>query len=272
MATRPCLLGLLLLALATITPAQAAGPTEFYVDPDFTGSLQNGSAANPWTHLDSAPQGAMWTTINAALTSNDVAIYFSARSADRDANQISTSGVNLARTDKSSHRLTLDGMSRYNADDGRPRWSRYDGPSRLEIHYGYPISAYMPGTNQDHVAIRGFRAIGGFGGHGGQALVYWGGSHVLIENCEFLHAPEAKDGACVQFNYAWSERRDAPERRLHRYHHPRQPHPRHLRRRHLHRRLGEHRRSRDRQGTPGAFGSADRGQSHLQHGLARRRG
>jgi hypothetical protein len=63
----------------------------------------------------------------------------------------------------------------------------------------------MPGTNQDHVTVRGFKAIGGFGGRGGQALVYWGGSHVLIEKCEFLHAAEATHGACVQFNYAWDE-------------------------------------------------------------------
>jgi parallel beta-helix repeat protein len=193
-------------APAPTVPSRAPGLTEYYVDPDFAGSLRNGSAANPWTHLGSSPGESRWTAINSALATNDVIIYFSARSAARDTNQISTFGVSLARTDKSNHRLTLDGMSEYNADDIKPSWSRYDGPSRLEIQSGYPISAYLPGTNQDHVTIRGFKAIGGFGGRGGQALVYWGGSHVLIENCEFLHDPAAKHGACVQFNYAWSER------------------------------------------------------------------
>lgn len=185
--------------------SRALGLTEFFVDPDFAGSLQEGSAANPWTHLGASGGESPWIAINSALATNDVSIYFSARSAPRDTNQISTFGVTLARTDQSDHRLTLDGMSRYNADDGQPRWSRYDGRSRLEIQYGYPISAYLRGTNQDHVTIRGFKAIGGFGGRGGQALAYWGGSHLLIENCEFLHDPAAKDGACVQFGYAWSE-------------------------------------------------------------------
>ncbi len=96
-------------------------------------------------------------------------------------------------------------MSRYNADDRRPRWSQYDGSSRREIRSAYPISAYLPGTYQDHVTIRGFKAVAGVGGRGGQALAYWGGSHVLIENCEFMHDPAVKHGACVQFNYAWTE-------------------------------------------------------------------
>ena len=64
-------------------------------------------------------------------------------------------------------------MSRYNADHHRPRWSRYDGSSRLEIRSAYPISSYLPGTCQDHVAIRGFKAVGGVGGRGGQALAYF---------------------------------------------------------------------------------------------------
>jgi hypothetical protein len=117
MGTRSIPLGFLLTLVATTTPCHGAGPTEFYVDPDFAGPLQDGSASSPWTQLDSAPQGTMWTAINGALASSDVAIYFSAREATRDANQISTSGVNLARTAPSGHRLTLDGMSRYNADD-----------------------------------------------------------------------------------------------------------------------------------------------------------
>jgi hypothetical protein len=191
--------------LAADAPARAPGEVEFYVDPDFAGSVQNGSAANPWTQLDSSPTAATWTAINSALATNDVVVYFSARNVARDTNQVSPFGVSLARTDNSNHRLTLDGMSRYNANDARPAWSPYEGSCRLEIQYGYPVSAYLRGTNQDHVTIRGFKAVGGFGGRGGQALVYWGGSHVLIENCEFMHDPAAKDGACVQFGYAWSE-------------------------------------------------------------------
>lgn len=194
------------LALVAAALAQAAQPTEFYVDPDYGGAVKNGSAATPWTRLDASPTGAVWAAINGALAAQDVTVYFSARNAADDTNQISTFGVNLARTDTSPHRLTLDGMSKYNANDAAPSWAEYRGSSRLEIRYGYPLSAHTPGANQDHVTIRGFKAIGGYAGYGGQALVYWGGSHVLIENCEFTHDPSAKHGACVQFGYAWNER------------------------------------------------------------------
>jgi len=90
-------------------------------------------------------------------------------------------------------------MSRYNAHEGRPRRLQYGGSNCLEIHASCPISAYRGGTKQGHVTIRGFEAIGGFGGRSGQALAYWGGSHVVIEHCEFVHAashPRRREGRC----------------------------------------------------------------------------
>ncbi len=65
--------------LTANAPACAAGVVEFYIDPDFAGAVQNGSAANPWTHLDSTPEAPTWTEINRALATNDVAVYFPAR-------------------------------------------------------------------------------------------------------------------------------------------------------------------------------------------------
>jgi hypothetical protein len=66
---------------AANVPARASGLVTFYVDPDFTGSTQDGSAANPWTHLDSSPTEATWAAINSALATNEVVIFFSARNA-----------------------------------------------------------------------------------------------------------------------------------------------------------------------------------------------
>src|SRR6185436_126 len=94
----------------------------------------------------------------------------------------------LYRYDTSSHRMTLDGMSRYNANDVNPSWSAYSGSSRFQISTGYPISTYDVAAPQSYVTIRGFRIIS----TGGQLLQYGrGGSHVVIENNEFSAASSA---------------------------------------------------------------------------------
>ena len=195
---RLCAMGLLLFTAAGATVGRAA---EFFVDPDVAGTGQDGSAAKPWPRLDKAA----WPVINRALAGDDVTVFFSARSATGEANQLDATGVHIERTDPSTHRLTVDGQSRYNADDARPRWLPNAGAARMEIRCGYPLSCYTPGTKQDYVTLRGFKAVAGVGGRGGQALAYWGGSHVVIENCEFMHDPAASHGACVQFGYAWAE-------------------------------------------------------------------
>jgi hypothetical protein len=178
---------------------------EFFVDPDYAGAVKNGSSSNPWTNLEDNPTGSVWSAINGALVLGDVTVYCSARSASADSNQISRFGVNMCRTNKSAHRLTVDGMSKFNANDSSPSWIAYGGSRKMEVRYGYAIAAYIPGINQDSVTIRGFKAIGGYAAYGGQALNYWGGSHVLFENNEFTHDPTTTHGATVQFGYAWDE-------------------------------------------------------------------
>src|SRR5262245_60607821 len=121
-----------ILALAA-APVPTATMTEFYVDPDFAGPVQDGSAANPWTRLDGYPTGAVWTAINNALATGDVTVYFSARAAASETNQISYVAVDLARTNKSAFRLTVDGMSRYNTNDENPSWLVYNGPCKCEV-------------------------------------------------------------------------------------------------------------------------------------------
>src|SRR5262245_52225583 len=70
----------------TVTVHPAASQTAFYVDPTYTGSTQNGTAAAPWRSFQdgNANQASQWAAINSALATNDVIIYFSARQAGSD--------------------------------------------------------------------------------------------------------------------------------------------------------------------------------------------
>ncbi|HVE38287.1 MAG TPA: Ig-like domain-containing protein [Planctomycetota bacterium] len=189
----------LLLAVSSVGYGRAAATvTEFYVDPDFNGSVQNGQAATPWSTLGGG-SGAAWAAINQALAAGDVTIYFSARQAGSDTNDAATWELYLYRTNTSSTRLTLDGMSRYNTNDLNPSWQSYSGSSRFQITGGYPISTYDVTAPQNYVTIRGFRVIS----TGGQLLQYGrGGSHVVIENNEFSAASSAVIGAGVGFGDA----------------------------------------------------------------------
>src|SRR5438309_810862 len=109
-ASRPLFwLAFLALLLAASSPAWCL--TTFYVDPDW-GGTQTGAASTPWGSLT----GSAWTAINAALASNDVTVYFTARAKASDANFVSTTGIAINRTDMSTHRLTLDGMSQWNSN------------------------------------------------------------------------------------------------------------------------------------------------------------
>jgi hypothetical protein len=102
----------LLLAISSVGHGRTtAALTEFYVDPDFAGSIQDGQAATPWSYLGGGSSTA-WAAINSALDAGDVTIYFSARQAGSDTNETAAWELYLYRTNSSSYRLTLDGMSR----------------------------------------------------------------------------------------------------------------------------------------------------------------
>ena len=75
----------------------------------------------------------MWQAINAALVKGPVTVYFSARQADLDQPQQIREFVECRRSDTGTHRLTLDGMSKYNTDDQQPAWSDYSGPHFCSI-------------------------------------------------------------------------------------------------------------------------------------------
>ncbi|MGD8237142.1 MAG: right-handed parallel beta-helix repeat-containing protein [Armatimonadota bacterium] len=192
------LLALLLWAGVTVA-ASRRDAASFYVDPDWHGP-RTGAAETPWTHLDQSA----WLNINDALAAADVTVYFSAREADADTDETTTENISILRTDTSTNRITLDGMSRYNTSDAAPAWADYSGRAKFHITHDYPINTATRDTKRSHVTIRGFKVIAGSGRRGGQGVAYWGGDHVVIEHCEITHHDDVAHGPGIIFGYAWN--------------------------------------------------------------------
>jgi hypothetical protein len=155
--------------------------TVFYVDPNWGGQA-NGSASAPWPSLNSSA----WATINAALAADAVTVYFSARAASSDTNQTTTTALNINRTNSSSNRLTLDGMSRYNTNDAAPSWAIYIGSSRFQITSAYPVStnnASPSSQERNYWTLRGFKVVA----TNGQIMFLDKIRDVIIEGNELMH-------------------------------------------------------------------------------------
>jgi len=187
----------------TVRVNSGYGQTEFYVDPTSTGSVETGDAATPWKTLieDDPLSYGRWGTINAALAAGPVTIYFSARNADTDSAEEIVGSVRVRRTDKSTNRLTLDGMSRYNINDASPSWVDYDGASRMRIRVTsgccFSIGWYssLSGDGKlDYVTLRGFEVTGS------GARITWGGSYSVLE---YIWSHDVTTlGATIQFDSA----------------------------------------------------------------------
>jgi hypothetical protein len=183
----------------TVTVNPASSQTAFYVDPTYTGGNNDGSAAYPWTDLGTSSTDTQWTAINNALATTPVIVYFSARQAGSDVPEETTNAVRVFRTDTSTNRLTLDGMSQYNANDVTPSWMNYTGSSKMRIRIGDgSISlgwGFSPGTSlytQHYITLRGFEVTG--------RRITWKGSHTVLE---YLWVHDiAFIGATVQFQHA----------------------------------------------------------------------
>ncbi len=182
------------------TRSQSPAAVVYYVDPDWPGEA-TGAAETPWTRLDRSA----WQAINEALATAGVTVYFSAREADSHTNETTTDRIEILRTDTSTHRITLDGMSKYNASDTAPSWRDYKGRSKFHLTSDYPINTATRDTKRNYVTIRGFKVIAGSGGRGGQGIAYWGGDHVVIEHCEITHHANVKHGPGIIVNYAWND-------------------------------------------------------------------
>ena len=153
-------------------PALAAGNV-YYVDPDFAGA-SDGSWSKPWTSLTNPA----WSTINTALSTGDVTVYFSAREAASDVAEDYGDHLEVFRTDKSTYRLTLDGMSKYNTDDAGPNWQDYGGGHKLKLIGKYSMGlGWGSGSNkQSNITMRGFEVTGD------SARVLFGGDNVVVEH------------------------------------------------------------------------------------------
>jgi hypothetical protein len=167
-----------------IRVAPASSQRAFYVDPDYAGE-GDGSASRPWRALVSSPTGPEWSAVNRALAKGPATIYFSAREAREEVSEETTAEVNVLRTDKSAHRLTLDGMSRYNTDDVHPSWRDYAGLCKLRIRIlrgalSVGCHSTEPQYPMHYVTVRGFEATGSSG------RVVFGGSHTVVEHV-YIH-------------------------------------------------------------------------------------
>jgi len=183
---------------------QGLALTTFYVDPDAT-STYDGSAANPWRGLDDGESNEdEMDAVDTALASGDVIVYFSARDAGSDIDEATTVSIQPLRTDASSNRLTLDGMSYYNTNDANPSWSAYSGTSRFSVSNGYyPFDFHDrysdeagDATLKNYITVRGFKinSSGGF-------AVSVAGSHFIFEYNEVLTSG-GQVGPAIQFHYS----------------------------------------------------------------------
>ena len=191
------------------------GMTYYYVDPDYAENTKDGSAEHPWSSLKST-----WNVINGMLAKDDVTIFFSAREANVDEDQdynkrkeYWTGVIELARTDTSSHRLILDGRSKYNGDDLSPVWQNNDSGRRAYVHGAtQAIAGFREKGLQNYVTIRGFRLAP----HGRKgtclALSFFGGNHFIFEDnitrdgfVYFEYASSGKgtqgNGGCVDIQF-----------------------------------------------------------------------
>src|SRR5207249_5078697 len=136
--------GLIVLTFAAAFSARAA--TTFYLDSDWNGT-QSGTASQPWKYLSSFA----WSSINSALGSGDVTVYFSAREASSDTDDVydtngdgAQDGIDVTQRTTSSGVLTLDGNSKYNTSDSSPNWVSYSGNSKSRVRY-------LTAQNSSHV-------------------------------------------------------------------------------------------------------------------------
>lgn len=197
----------LIAILLSITVADAA--TTYYVDSDWTGT-QSGTQAQPWKTVN-------WTTVNTSLASSDVTVYFSARKAGSDTDQMySASGSTTvpdsldgtSKTDSSGHVLTLDGSSFYNTSDATPSWTAYNNVSTITVAGRAVLTnavskcrlnsfitqdcANAPAASPKHsnIILHGFHCVG----NDGNKAITLNGDNFTVENCEVEQTASASNG------------------------------------------------------------------------------
>jgi hypothetical protein len=187
----------------TATVSSAASQTAYYVDPTYSGGGSTGSAAAPWTSLGAAGS-SQWNAINSALASGPVIVYFSARVVGSDTSEVTGAEVPLRRTDTSTNRLTIDGMSKYNTNDSSGSWSDYGTPGTCKARECYKIAITSGGYSigvqgsdntwpANYTTLRGFEITS----NGASARVLPTGNQSVLEH--FWVHDITTGGATVQF-------------------------------------------------------------------------
>jgi parallel beta-helix repeat protein len=178
------------LSIVLLGSAAGYGQTVYYVAPHYNGARTTGSSATPWNVLNASA----WSAINSALASSDVLIYFSARNASADTDDVygAPSEIDLTkRTNTSGHRLTLDGRSWYNTSDTAPAWLPYMGPSKSRVRDF--LSQNSSHTKYSNITIDGFRILT----TGGNKAATICGDNWTLTNSDIAADSGAKDGPLI---------------------------------------------------------------------------
>jgi hypothetical protein len=120
-----------------------------------------------------------WVAINTTLASDDVMVYFSARTVAQDIPEVQTAELRVYRTDTGSHRLTLNGMAKWNTCDSAGAWLDYQGLSQFKIVKASGDNG-LGWTDRD--GRKSYITLTGFEVTGSGARVTFGGSHLVIEH------------------------------------------------------------------------------------------
>mgnify|MGYP003393937435 CR=1 FL=1 len=170
---------LILSVMVVMLAGNVDAMTTFYVDPTYTGGSNDGSAAHPWLVLGSNAAQPGWVAINAGLVNDDVTVFFSARTVGQDVPEVQTTELRVFRTDSSTHRLTLNGMAKWNTCDTLGAWLDYQGLSQFKIAKSsvYNDLGWVDSDGRkDYITLTGFE-VTGVG-----ARTTFGGSHLVIEH------------------------------------------------------------------------------------------
>jgi hypothetical protein len=151
----------------------------FYLDPDWTGA-PNGTPSQPFASFSRAN----WATVNAALASDDVTVYLSARDAGTDTDDVLSASIELTnKTANPPGMLTINGHSFYNTNDSTPSWLTYSGSSKARIN---GVNAQNPShIKYNNVIIDGVHILQNSGAKG----VAICGDNWTIQNSEIEHGP-----------------------------------------------------------------------------------
>lgn len=194
-----CLFFIILFIALLVQPSHA---TIFhYVDPDWNGT-KSGTASQPWSDLGFSA----WSKINSELATDDVTVYFSAREAGSDTNEMwSTSTFVVDRDDtdvsKQTTRLTLDGNAKYNTNDSSPAWRDYYGSSKFQINASSMGIASSASVVRSYVTIKGFKVVASSGGSG-HIVSLGAGDSIVIQDCELTHHTNmSADFSGLYFHY-----------------------------------------------------------------------